>query len=418
MYTPEESVHHIPKELDAVGWQLELDHTDLQVYSKQNPCTSNVIGFKTISQHAVSLSAVVELLQDVCGAMNEINDLFISGETLEKWPTPIDPTGTLVRTSFKMPFPLTNREFLHGLHHQEINEQTHIIAYTPVDRPDIPIKDQQVRCPMFISGQRITHLKKGTIQVEHLMVYEFGGNISPALQDNWLKKSHHSAYQKEWRNLRTALYPAPMEQVDYQQLKTIALDTLQISEQWPLVGKPKVGQVKVGRLNYSPRSAYRTDVVVNCPLQKVVEVIADQSLVYLPQWNKEFIRGEILETLEDGPKKSAWIIKVHYKTPAILANREYIYYFSREWLNEKEVLIIYNSIQHSSTPPKGFVRALLYPTVHHCSSINNNATNIQHVLATDLKGNLSAFQDSLLKGSLAQAHCRDMANQDVLFERL
>lgn len=418
MIPPAQTLQSIPQELDASGWQLEVDHIDIQVYSKSNASNSNILGFKTITEHPISQKAAVDLLKDVCGAMHRINDLFVLGENLRAWSVPIDPTGSLVRTSFQMPFPMVNREFLHGLHVQEIDADTHLVAYTPIEDASISVQPNYVRCPMFISGQRIRSLSKGTIQVEHLMVYRLGGKISNYVQDHFLKKSHIGAYIKEWRNLRTFLYPAPISSINYTKLASIAQNTLQVSEQWATIGKAKIGQVKVGRLAYSPRAAFRTDVEVNTSLEKVVDVIADKSLEYLPQWNKEFMAGQILETLEDSPKKSAWIIQVHYKTPPILANREYIYYFSREWLNEDEVLIIYNSVQHSSPIPKGFVRALLYPTVHRCIRKSPNRTKIEHVLATDLKGKLARFQDSLLKASLAQAHCRDMENQDRLFKKM
>lgn len=417
MITPKQTLETIPQELDASGWQLEVDHKDVQVYSKKHASDADIIGFKTITEHPVSQDMVVHLLKDVCGAMHQINDLFVLGENLDEWSVPVDSKGRLVRTSFQMPFPMLNREFLHGLHSTRVDENTYLIGYTPVENAVIPIQKSYVRCPMFISGQRIQYLSTGSIKVEHLMVYRLGGKISTYVQDHLLKRSHIGAYIKEWRNLRTTIYPAKVHQINYSQLVSIALNTLEVSESWSLVGKPKIGQVKVGRLTYSPRSAFRTDVVVNTTLEKVVDVLADQSLLYLPKWNKEFIQGNVLQVLEDSPKKSAWIIQVHYKTPAILANREYIYYFSREWLSEHEVLIIYNSIDHSSPIPKGFVRALLYPTVHRCIRKSSTSTKIEHVLATDLKGNLSYFQDSLLKGGLAQAHCRDMENQDRLFRK-
>lgn len=418
MITPAQTLQTIPQELDASDWQLEIDHVDIKIYSKPNVFNSNVIGFKTLTEHPIPLDTVVDLLKDVCGAMHSINDLFVLGENLRTWSVPIDDTGSLVRTSFQMPFPMANREFLHGLHSQKVDVDTHLVAYTPIEDTSIPVQTNYVRCPMFISGQRIRSLSTGTVQVEHLMVYRLGGNISEYVQDHFLKKSHLGAYLKEWRNLRTFLYPASVDTINYEKLVSTVLNTLQVSEQWASIGKAKIGQVKVGRLAYSPRAAFRTDVVVNTSLEKVVDVLADQSLDYLPKWNKEFIQGTILETLEESPKKSAWIIQVHYKTPAILANREYIYYFSREWLSDNEVLIIYNSIQHASPIPKGFVRALLYPTVHRCIRENATSTKIEHVLATDLKGKLSTFQDSLLKGGLAQANYRDMESQDRLFKEL
>ncbi|WP_052595568.1 START domain-containing protein [Aureispira sp. CCB-QB1] len=418
MTTPLQTLQTIPQELDASDWQLEIDHTDIQVYSKSNASNSGVIGFKTITEHPIPQAVVINLLKDVCGAMHRINDLFVLGEQLRTWSVPIDSEGSLVRTSFQMPFPMVNREFLHGLHSQKLDDKTYLVGYTPTEALDIPVQKNYVRCPMSISGQRISIVDSGTTKVEHLMVYRLGGAIGPFIQDHFLKKSHINAYIKEWRNLRTFLYPTPIDQINYTQLANIALNTLQVSATWATIGKPKVGQVRVGRLPYSPRSAFRTDIVVEAPLTKVVDVIADQSLKYLPQWNKEFIQGNVLKIVEESPKKMAWIIQVHYQTPPLLANREYIYYFSREWLNDKEALIIYNSIQHPSPVPKGFVRGLLYPTVHRCIYQSAHSTKIEHILVTDLKGNLSTFQDSLLKAGLAQAHCRDMENQNRLFQDL
>jgi hypothetical protein len=299
MITPAQTLQTIPQELDASGWQLEVDYVDIQVYSKLNASDSNIIGFKTVTEHPISQSSVVDLLKDVCGAMHRINDLFVLGENIRTWSVPIDTTGSLVRTSFQMPFPMANREFLHGLHFQEVDSETHLVAYTPIEDASIPVQENYVRCPMSISGQRIRSLSTGTIQVEHLMVYRLGGNISKSIQDYFLKKSHIGAYIKEWRNLRTFLYPAPIDTINYTQLTSIALNTLQISEQWQTIGQPKIGQIKVGRLSYSPRTAFRTDVIVNTSLEKVVEVLADQSLEYLPKWNKEFMQGTVLETLED-----------------------------------------------------------------------------------------------------------------------
>lgn len=417
MNNPQETLTTIPTELDAQGWNLELDKTDIKVYTKPNACSSSIIGFKTITEHFLPIEQVFELLKDVCGAMNRINDMFVLGEEFRDWTAELDKQGKLVRTSFKMPFPMADREFLHGLHSYQAAPNVYIVGYTPIEEPNIAVQKGYVRCPMYISGQRITALENGAVRVEHLMVYNLGGSISGAVQDRWLKKSHVAAYIKEWRKLRAYMYPSKLEDINYSNLSALLQSALKESQAWAKVGKPKSGTVKVGRLSYCPRNVYRTDITIQAPIQKVVEVLADQSLEYLPQWNKEFMNGEIVKMLEESPQKAAWLVRVHYQTPFFLSNREYIYYFSREWLSKEECLIFYHSVEHESAVPKGFVRALLYPTVHRCTQ-KGEATLVEHLLATDLGGKLSTKQDGLIKGGLVQAHCRDMANQVKLFGEL
>jgi hypothetical protein len=417
MISPKVSFKSIPKELDQEGWILEHDRNHIKVYSKFNVYDSNIIGFKTITQHAIAANVIFDLLKDVCGAMRQINEMFLLGETFDNWSTENDLEGKIVRTSFKMPFPLSNREFLHGLHAYQQNEHTFIVAYTPIEDSKIPIQSKFVRCPMNISGQRITALNSGLVRVEHLMIYNFGGAISSSFQDKWMKKSHIGAYVKEWQNLGTKLFPPKLVNLSPKQLRVLANDTLAISESWPKVGKPKYGSVKIGHTSYLPQSVFRLDLEVDTPIEKVVNILADESLKHLPQWNSEFLNGTIIETIEDSPTKSAWLIRVHYQTPFFLANREYIYYFSREWINKDEALIIYNSVEHDSETPKGFVRALLYPSIHRCLRLESKKTKIEHVLATDLKGKLGPLQNRLLQGGLVQAQCRDMERQQKLFSQ-
>ena len=414
MINPDEVLKNIPIELDTGEWDLDFDNTDIQVYSQKNACNSPVIGFKTVTYHLIASNHIFDFLEDVCGAMNRINHLFILGEKFRDWPTKRDPNGTLVRTSFRMPFPMKNREFLHGLHSQKLDDGTHLIAYTPIDTQEIPVQKKFIRCPMYVSGQRITQLDNGTVRVEHLMVYALDGAIRHSLQDRWFRKSHVKAYLKEWRNLREYLFPPKWAEIDYPKLRLVLEDALIESDSWTKEGKPPVGSIKVGRVKYCSRNSVRTDLVVNNPIRKVVDVIADNSLQFLPLWNKEFLNGEVLKEQEVSPKHKTWLIRVHYKTPFFLDNREYVYHFSREWITDDECIITYHSVEHNSSVPQGFVRALLYPSVHRCRT-TGEGTSIEHLLVTDLGGKLGKIQDKLLKKSLVKAHCRDLSNQFRLF---
>jgi len=418
MINPDDAVKRIPQELDSSNWVMEYDQTDIQVYSKSEASDSPVIGFRTVTTHFLPLITVFEFLKDVCGAMNKINHMFVKGEEFRDWSSELDPNGKVVRTSFRMPFPMTNREFLHGLHSHQLDETTGIVAYTPLEDNSIPVQKGYVRCPMYISGQRITKLESGALQVEFLMVYELGGKISTSVQDKWLKKSHVGAYIKEWRKLREYMFPPTFEEIDYPALTSLMKHSLEQNMHWQFRGKPKAGQVQIGRVPFCARNAVRTEITVQASLETVVDVIADQSLAFLPQWNKEFLSGDVLKVIEQTTTKKSWLIRVHYKTPFFLSNREYIYFFSREWLNQDECIIYYHSINHDSKVPTGFVRAVLYPSVHRCTRKRNGSTVVEHLLITDLKGKLGSKQDRLLKTSLVKARCRDMKNQDQLFKKL
>ncbi|HAP68967.1 MAG TPA: hypothetical protein DCR04_04465 [Flavobacteriales bacterium] len=417
MIDPKETISTIPKVLDEGAWHLESDTTDVKIYSKYGVCNSTVIGFKTITEHPVSALEVFELLKDVNKAMELVNDQFIRGEVLESWPTDFDPQGNLVRTSFSMPWPFTNREFPHGQHTKKLDETTYIVGYTPIERGDIPVQDGFIRCPMYISGQRITQLQNGACKVEHLMVYELGGSVSPKFQDGIMKAGHIGAYKAEWRKLREVLFPQPLEDVSNSSLSRLMVDALSESKSWKKIKDAKTGHVSSGRLAYCPKIIYRTEIEVVAPIRQVVDVLADKSLEYLGKWNKEFIQGFVLKELSITPEKAEWLIHVQYATPGPISNREYVYYFSREWLSDSEAIILYCSVQHDKPVPTGFERSILYPTVHRCIS-TENGTIIEHLLATDLKGKLGSVQDGLLKSGLVDAHIRDLNSQTKLFKEI
>lgn len=404
----------LAEELDQEDWVLERDKVDIQVYSRQQASGSEVIGFKTVSYHAFSLGQGATFLQDVRGAMKHMNPMYAMGEVFGPWPTNEDPNGQLIRTAFQIPFPIGAREFVHGVHCLVPDPNTRIITYTPTERPSIPTLPGYIRSTTYLSGQRLMLLPNGLCRVEHLMTYTLKGRISSFVQDVILKPSHIGAYIKEWRALRKALVPTKND-VDIKQLTHITTSMLEESQSWPIQKQPSTGgEVRVGRTPSCPQDAFRLDLIVNSPLEHVVDVLGDKSLEYLPQWNVEFREGQILETLEATSKRTSWLIRVVYKTPWFLADREYVYVFTREWLNDDTALIMYLSVAHPTTEAKDISRARLYPSVHRCTRLADGQTHIEHILATDLGGKLSRWQSSLLKGGLVSAQCRDMKNQQRL----
>lgn len=407
---PELTLQSIPSELDSLDWALEKDLTDVQVFSKFGACGSPVIGFKTVTYHIVSAESIYKLLKDVRYAMEVMNDMYTKGVLFEKWPTESDPEGTLVATYFKMPFPFTDREFVHGLHSTQLNDHTWLVGYTPVENDTVPAEADYIRCKTYISGQRITQLPNGTCKVEHLMVYELGGSVSKAVQDKWFKQGHVGAYVKEWRNLRPTTFPATVADISNDRLVACNQYALQQSAAWPVAGKIEGGVVKTGRLSFCPNDVYRLEYDMDMSLDDATELIGYQHLEHLPNWNKEFMEGSVLETLPKTDRVDAWIMRVRYATPAILDNREYVYCFSVTKISDEETIISYQSVDHYEPAPSGNTRAWLYPSVHQLLSINGK-TKVTHLLATDLRGNLGPYQDKLLKGGLVKAQLRDIESQ-------
>lgn len=417
MIDPEITLDTIPAELDATGWKQERNHTDVAVYTRMGASNSPVIGFKTITQHPFNGKLAFDMLKDVCYAMQNLNHMYLFGKKHANWPTKSDPNGVLVGTYFHMPVPFTNREFIHGLHHKKLDEHTWIVGYTPTDAEEVPVEGGFRRCKTYISGQRITSLQNGLCQVEHLMVYELGGKVSLATQDKWLKSGHINAYIKEWRALRTALFPTAVTDVDNDQLTLMNQSAMLQSSKWPTVSSGSYGRVSSGRLTFCPVNAFRLDYKLDMPLGKTADFIGYRSLEYLPKWNEEFKEGSILETLSDTKELKAWIVRVRYGTPFFLDDREYVYYFSVSKLSDTEIMINYQSVDWEQEPPGGVTRALLYPSVHYLKA-NGNTTTITHILATDLQGKLQPLQSSLLKGGLASAQVRDIKNQLELTKAL
>jgi hypothetical protein len=113
----------------------------------------------------------------------------------------ITPSPLVVRTAFALPRPMAPREFVHGLSCTELDGETTVVAYTPAEHPELPtLGPAWVRCPMMLSGQRITDTEEGC-RVEHVMGYALAGRVRPWVQNRLLHRSHLDAYLHEWAPL-------------------------------------------------------------------------------------------------------------------------------------------------------------------------------------------------------------------------
>ena len=141
--------------------------------------------------------------RNLCDAMQMMNKMYHSGEVLKViYDNAADDYFAIVRTNFTMPFIMANREFLHALKVVRINKSTVLIIYHSVADASFPeVKKGFLRCPTYLSGQRISILPNGKTQVEHMMVYAMLGNISKNVQNTLFKNGHINSYLSEWQKL-------------------------------------------------------------------------------------------------------------------------------------------------------------------------------------------------------------------------
>lgn len=388
----------IPAELDAPGWTLHVDETDVRVYSRYGASGAPVRGFKTVSEHAVSARRMARFLSDVAGAFQRTNPHFAEGGLL-------DPIGemTVVRTAFALPFPMADRSFTHGV----VTAQTGdvwLIGYVPLEDDEFEPLAGYLHNPIHPSGQRITALGPGRCRVEHLMVYALGGRISHGFQDRWLLNAHVGAYVDEWRRLRPATLPRP-DEVDLDALLTICRDLMDQGPSWTMLVDTPNERVAWSRVPICSRDAFYTTVDVDASVKQVTESMGDGILDALEAYNTEFHSGAVIETLESGPERAAWVMETRFATPPPLADRHYVYALARIWEADGTGWVLHHSVDADPAPP-GTVRALMYCTAHRFTARADGGTRIEHVILTDLGGRMGRLQ-SWLRGALTKAYRRD-----------
>ena len=189
-----ELVNAILERLDDSLWQFQGQRDGVRVYGSPSP-NNPYLGYRTVMEVRATHRKVVDFLGgDLFEAMSRMNDRYIEGGT-------VDSRSSIVRTAFRMPPGMRNRDFVHSLHTFRIDSRTTIIAYgpEPADSYTVP---NFIRCPMYPSGQRISQLSEDRLRIEHLMVYGLGGVVSPFLQNQLFRKAHVRAYLDEWSRLK------------------------------------------------------------------------------------------------------------------------------------------------------------------------------------------------------------------------
>jgi hypothetical protein len=209
-------------------------------------------------------------------------------------------------------------------------------------------------------------------------------------------------------------------QRDTDELLKALHEALNISDSWEISEQSNGVVIQSGYLPYSPVRAFRSTVEIDADPGQVAEVIADKAIEFLPQWNREFRDGEVLQVLENSRNRKSWIHRVRYRTPAPLKDREYLYFMVKETLKNGNFMIGYVSIKdHNLVPGKGALRSLLYPTVHLCESQDGKKTILKHILANNLRGAFLPFiQNHLLTRTMVKANMRDSFSQLNLFRKI
>jgi len=129
------------------------------------------------------------------------------------WDNGVD--RSIVRTGVEMPWPLQNREFLHGVAVQINNNNNTdsaafaMIVYVTLSEEEEatlpPAWDTYLRCTTYPSGQRITVLPDNALKMEHGMTYPLGGWIGPWIQNTIFHSGHVAAYVDEWTRMRDVM---------------------------------------------------------------------------------------------------------------------------------------------------------------------------------------------------------------------
>jgi len=217
---------------------------------------------------------------------------------------------------------------------------------------------------------------------------------------------------------RAPVWPgAALASIDGDRLMNDVSTLLDDTARWRPVMHEDGIAVFAGRVPGCPCLAYKSVVDLPASIDAVVRLIADEMFERLGDWNRQYVGGDVLRVLEEGPGRKAWLMRVFYATAPGLAGREYLYYLARRALPDGRVVIPYLSVDDPSLKPReGFVRGALHPTVHRCTAIAPGVTRLEHVLATDLGGSFPPWvQSRLLAGSLAKATAADARSQRRLF---
>lgn len=212
MPTPHTALAHA---IHATPWRLARAHAGITchhahpVYAPGTP-PHHVTGFLiTATLPNIPLPHALAYFHDACHFADTANAMTSASEILQVTSPDLAAYDAIVRTGFRLPWPLQDREFLHRVSTwrgpDEQGRDSATILYETVDLPDVPPWPGALRCPMAPSGQRLTDLGDGRLLLQHCMTYDLGGWIPPLVQDWAFHAGHVTAYVDEWAAAMTTL---------------------------------------------------------------------------------------------------------------------------------------------------------------------------------------------------------------------
>lgn len=207
-----------------------------------------------------------------------------------------------------------------------------------------------------------------------------------------------------------------LSDIDPAQLFSRLKADLALSAEWPASVTRGGIKVSAGWLPERPCKAYRSELDLEGSLEEVARFIADEMLERLGDWNREFQDGTVVKTVEDSPERKAWLIQVFYKTPPIMKNREYLHYLARQNVDDDQIIIAYLSVDEDIPIRPGYVRGVLYPTVHRLTRLGEARTHVEHILVNDIRGGVSLWvQNHIFTKGFIAANLRDSESQQRIF---
>jgi len=207
--------------------------------------------------------------------------------------------------------------------------------------------------------------------------------------------------------------------MDINTLDALTEDLLSNDDGWKKVHD------KNGLLVFTKKNVFGniTSIRYRTLIQQNLEIIDDfafkRMLHFMPNWSKEFIKGEDLQSKPSDP--NIQLLKTQFKTPFFLKNRSYVFHLYRI-KTSNTLKVIYHSVidKNHEAVEKGFVRSTLYPTVYKFTQLADGKIQMEHILSTDLGKDLPPwFQNAApVVSGVVKANIRDCQNIKKVLEAM
>lgn len=178
----------------AADWQLEMDDSGVQLYSKTSE-TSQLKTVKVVSQVRASLSSLVSFLSDY----NQFPAWMDKVSKVEKIKD-ISPQESLTYTVIDSPWPERDRDnVLYSKWEQD--PKTLIVTKKIYSEPGyVGQSPDRIRAPMFEGEWKLVPKAEGVVEVSYTVDFEPGGKVQ-----GWLLELFtYEMPFKTMQNLRTA----------------------------------------------------------------------------------------------------------------------------------------------------------------------------------------------------------------------